>query len=76
MGDVIDIHDWVEQKVNVLAQRFRSCKDTAHGKQLERVLKGWGFKMAKYKIHYLRTERARIQREQDQGNQSNVDGTK
>ena len=57
MGDLIDINEWVEKKVNDLAQRFRRCRDTAHGKKLECVLKEWGSKMAKYKTHYLRTQR-------------------
>ena len=35
MEDVVDINDWVEQKVNVLVQRFRCCRDTAPGQ------KGW-----------------------------------
>lgn len=57
MGDVIDIHDWVEQRVNTLAQRFRVCRNTVDGKKLECVLKEWGFRMARFKIHYLRTQR-------------------
>jgi hypothetical protein len=57
MGDLIDINEWVETKVNKLAQRFRCCIDNKRGKELECVLKEWGHKMATYKTHYARTQR-------------------
>jgi hypothetical protein len=65
MGDLVDINEWVEKKVNVLAQKFRGCRDTTRGKELECVLKEWGHKMAKYKTHYARQERERTQRAQE-----------
>jgi hypothetical protein len=58
MGDVVDINEWIEAKVNKLAQRYGGCRGTNLGKELECVLKEWGNKRAKYKTHYLRTQRA------------------
>lgn len=57
MGDLIDLNEWVEGKVNVLTQRFRCCIDNKRSKELEGVLKEWGHKMAKYQTHYARTQR-------------------
>ena len=57
MGTLIDLNEWIEAKVNTLAQRYRVCREKAGGKELECTLKEWGHKMAKYKTHYARVER-------------------
>jgi len=65
MGDLIDINEWIEQRVNSLAQAFRSCCDTQHSKKLESVLKEWGHKMARYKMHYVRNRRAKERKDEE-----------
>jgi hypothetical protein len=57
MGDLINLNEWVEARVNKLAQRYRRGKETSDCKKLECELKEWGHKMAKYKTHFMRIER-------------------
>jgi hypothetical protein len=69
MGDLVDINEWVEKRVNKLAQKFRCCKDKTRSRELECVLKEWGHKRARYKTHYLRTQRER-ERERDENSRT------
>ena len=65
MGDLINLNEWIEAKVNTLAQRYRICREKAGGKELECELKEWGHKMAKYKTHFMRTERRKEREEKE-----------
>jgi hypothetical protein len=57
MGDIINIEDYYERKVNELAQRYRACAGTCCEKDLEAELKTLGARLARYKTFSMRRER-------------------
>jgi hypothetical protein len=59
MGEVININEWVEAKVNELAQIYRVGKNTKDCKKLECELKNWGIKLARYNTHFMRSEKGK-----------------
>jgi len=57
MADIIVMRDWLENKVNILAQKYKCFKDTKANKNVEEQLKKAGVQLANHNMHCLHHKR-------------------